>query len=138
MLRLLSVMLTWWNGATVGTWLHTHLYGERVGWDEFGNVYYRSRGDRRRWVVFEGESEASKVPPAWRFWLHRTTDESPRSGTRAPLYAWQQSHLENRTGLADAYRPSGSLHRGAKRPKATGDYEAWQPGSTMEDRDDAA
>ena len=33
---------TWWNGQTFGTQLWTALYGERVGEDEFGNIYYRT------------------------------------------------------------------------------------------------
>jgi NADH:ubiquinone oxidoreductase subunit len=31
------------------------------------------------------------------------------------------------TGTPEAHRPSGSLHRQAERPKATGDYDAWDP-----------
>ena len=37
---------TWWNKATLSTGLWTLLYGERVGQDEFGNVYYRRRGGK--------------------------------------------------------------------------------------------
>lgn len=138
MIRLLLVMLTWWNGLTVGTWLHTRLRGQRVGEDEFGNVYYRNREDRRRWVIYAGESEASRVPPAWRFWLHRTTDRVPGGEDAASAYSWQRPHLENRTGQPDAYRPKGSLHRGARRPPATGDYEAWSPPGRGEEADGEA
>lgn len=138
MLRLLRVALTWWNGLTVGTWLHTRLRGQRVGEDELGNVYYRGRSDGRRWVIYRGESEASRVPPAWRLWLQRTTDEMPQSGAFAPAYPWQRSHLENRTGMPDAYRPAGSLHRGGQRPRATGDYEAWRPDNSKESSDGTA
>ena len=60
---------TWWNGATFGTLLTTSLYGEFVGEDEFGNRYYRSKGKidpafgrERRWVIYNGLVEASKLP----------------------------------------------------------------------------
>ncbi len=39
-------LFTWWNRATLSTGLWTLLYGERVGEDEFGNVYYRTRGGK--------------------------------------------------------------------------------------------
>ena len=53
--------------------------GELVGTDEFENRYYRCdrsrlHGRERRWVLFKGEAEASRVPPEWHAWLHHTTD----------------------------------------------------------------
>jgi hypothetical protein len=61
---------TWWNGQTLGTRFGTWRHGEKVGEDEFGNVYYRSRGGKadaalgheRRWVIYNGLAEASSVP----------------------------------------------------------------------------
>ncbi|MET0313637.1 MAG: NADH:ubiquinone oxidoreductase subunit NDUFA12, partial [Hansschlegelia sp.] len=41
---------------------------------------------------------------------------------------WEKTHLGNRTGTADAYRPSGSTLSTRQRPPATGDYDAWTPG----------
>src|SRR6186713_877384 len=51
----------------------TWMYGESVGEDEFGNRYYRTRGGKvdktlgfeRRWVIYNGYTEASAVPPSW-------------------------------------------------------------------------
>ena len=54
-----------------GTWLYTKMHGDKVGEDDHGNVYYRSKTRKRwgnreqRWVVYKGEPEASKVPPEW-------------------------------------------------------------------------
>ena len=113
-------------GATLGTRLMTWWKGEPVGEDGFGNRYYRERaGGRRRWVIFKGEPEASKVPPEWHAWLHRTTDETPR-GDR-PARPWEKPHLPNLTGTAAAYVPPGSLLHGGHRAPATGDYEPWRP-----------
>lgn len=123
---MLNIAATWWNGATVGTRLFTRLRGQEVGADEAGNRYYRTRDDQRRWVVFGGEAEASRVPPDWRAWLHGTI-AAPPSESPLPQKPWEQPHLDNRTGLAEAWRPPGSLHGAARRPAATGDYEAWTP-----------
>ena len=60
MKQLILQILTWWNGQTVGTWLYTALHGVPVGEDESGNTYYRSRKGDRRWVIYNGESEASR------------------------------------------------------------------------------
>ncbi|MFO1154378.1 MAG: NADH:ubiquinone oxidoreductase subunit NDUFA12 [Rhodospirillales bacterium] len=114
----------------VGTWLYTLLCGERVGTDDFGNRYYRNRrqarfGRERRWVVFRGRVEASKVPPEWHAWLHHMVKEPL---TEAKARPWQQQHLPNLSGTPHAYRPRGHDLRGGKRAPATGDYEPWTPG----------
>ena len=126
----LSTTFTWWKGATWGTKLFTSRKGEKVGTDSEGNVYYRERGvdkhTARRWVVFNGEVEASRVPPEWHGWLHKTIDETPDE--RRPLIKlWEKPHEPNLTGSIAAYMPPGSLEMGGKRKKATGDYEAWKP-----------
>ena len=118
--------------ATLGTRLFTWLRGEFVGADEFGNRYFHLRGVpegrlRRRWVLYKGDAEASKVPPGWNAWLHRTIEEPP---DRAPLpsRSWEKTHLPNLTGTRAAYLPQGHLLRGGERAAAAGDYEAWVPG----------
>ena len=123
MLNFIKRALTWWNGQTLNTQFHTWLNGERVGEDEMGNIYYKSRRNDRRWVIFNGESEASRVSPDWHGWLHHTFDAPP---TEAPLkkQAWVKEHQENLTGTSFAYAPTGSLRGdGAVRQ----DYEAWKP-----------
>jgi NADH:ubiquinone oxidoreductase subunit len=123
---------------TLGTRLMTWFRGELVGSDLFGNRYYRDKSQRKlergggrfsrekRWVIYNGEAEGSRVPPEWHGWLHHTVDELPQDGGR-PKYSWQKPHLPNQTGTPDAYRPPGSLVRGGHRAAATGDYEPWKP-----------
>jgi NADH:ubiquinone oxidoreductase subunit len=106
-----------------GTKLYTWWKGEAVGNDGFGNKYFRERGGRRRWVIFNGLPEASKVPPEWHAWLHHTVDDAPVNGVAK--HKWEKEHLPNLTGTPYAYRPAGQ--GGGERPKATGDYEAWKP-----------
>jgi NADH:ubiquinone oxidoreductase subunit len=116
--------VTWWNGQTLNTWLHTARHGVRVGEDEAGNVFYQTKDGKRRWVIFNGEAEASRVSPDWHGWLHHTWDKPP---TEAPIRrkAWEKPHVENLTGTPAAYAPPGSLRR--PDPVARKDYEAWSP-----------
>lgn len=122
----ITQFFTWWNGQTLGTRLFTWRKGERVGVDEYGNIYYRERGGKRRWVIYHGLAEPSMVPPEWHGWLHHTVDTPPTEEKYKPR-EWQRKHRPNMTGTTAAYRPDGSLLTPAERPKATGDYEAWRP-----------
>ena len=117
-------IFTWWEGQTYATQFWTSRKGQRVGQDQHGNVYYRTRDGRRRWVIYNGEAEASRVPPEWFGWLHRNYDEAPseRPPQRRP---WEKPHLPNLTGTALAYAPPGSLRR--PDPPDRRDYEAWSP-----------
>jgi NADH:ubiquinone oxidoreductase subunit len=116
-------IFTWWNGQTFGTQLWTWRFGELVGQDEQGNTYYRTKGRKidptlgfeRRWVVYNGYAEASKVPPSWHGWLHHTVDVAPTEETYTPR-EWEKPHQPNLTGTAQAYRPPGSIV-GSARPK---------------------
>ena len=130
---MLKAIFTWWNGATMGARFHIGRRGVLVGQDDYGNKYYEAKdasdsydGHKRRWVIFSGYAEASKVPAEWHGWLHYTFDEPP---TTAPLLrrAWEKDHMPNLTGTVHAYRPKGSLARGGERQKATGDYLPWTP-----------
>lgn len=135
-MKFLLQFFTWWNGQTLGTRFHTWRNGEKVGEDQFGNVYYRSRGGvidpalgfERRWVIYNGESEASTVPPGWYGWLHHTTN-TPPTQENYQAREWEMPHLPNMTGTPQAWRPQGSLLKAGVRPPATGDYQAWTPNS---------
>ena len=137
MKRFLLQFFTWWNGATLGTLLWSRRFGELVGEDEFGNRYYRTLGGaidpalgfERRWVIYNGYAEASKIPPAWHGWMHHTVDVPPTQESYAP-HPWQKPHRPNLTGTPAAHRPSGSTLAGGRRPSATGDYKAWRPGKS--------
>lgn len=130
---MLKAIFTWWNGATIGVRNTIRKSGEFVGQDELGNRYFEARdnrnsydGRRRRWVIYNGYADASKITPDWHGWMHYTFDEPP---TVAPLkrQSWEKDHVPNLTGTVHAYRPKGSIARGGERASATGDYEAWRP-----------
>ena len=60
-----SKTFTWWNGATVGTALFTRRFGDEVGRDDEGNIYYQDKKQpRRRWVIYDGNNDGSRVPPS--------------------------------------------------------------------------
>ncbi|MEI6984931.1 MAG: NADH:ubiquinone oxidoreductase subunit NDUFA12 [Rhodospirillaceae bacterium] len=112
-------VFTWRKGVLVGT-------------DGTGNRYYKTRRVRpgyreRRWVLYNGEFEATKVPPEWYGWLHHLDAEplTEKSSTNKP---WLKPHESNLTGTAAAYRPPGHPLKGGQRPKVSADYEPWVPG----------
>jgi NADH:ubiquinone oxidoreductase subunit len=126
---ILNNIFTWWNGATLGTKIG--LRGKaRMGEDSLGNVYYEGghdmNGISRRWVIYSGSTDASRIPAEWFGWMHHQVDEVPDRALPAPR-AWQKPALPNLTGTALAYRPSGAMEKGGVRAAATGDYEAWAP-----------
>ena len=120
-------LFTWWNGASLGTTIVTRARGEEVGTDEAGNTYFRHRDNPdRRWVIYEGSNDSSRVPPVWNAWLRGTVDEVPEK-SMPPRRKFEKDPKANMTGTNAAHRPAGSLMGKGQRAAATGDYEAWQP-----------
>ncbi|ASK88729.1 NADH:ubiquinone oxidoreductase subunit NDUFA12 [Sphingorhabdus sp. SMR4y] len=131
-MNILAKIFTWWNGATIGTALFSARKGKRVGEDVFGNIYYQTKNGgsgypaEKRWVIYNGSNDASRVPPEWHGWLHHSYDEIPESHLPQPRI-WEKEPSVNLTGTAHAYRPAGALEQGGHRAAATGDYESWNP-----------
>jgi NADH:ubiquinone oxidoreductase subunit len=107
-------LLTWWRGQFVGE-------------DEFGNRYFQERrpnrqGKVRRWVIYKGSPEASKVPADWHGWLHYTLSTPPEPCQK---FSWEKPHAPNLTGTPNAYKPKGwGRHSKPMRPR---DYDPWTP-----------
>lgn len=123
-------LITWMANLQIRflTWRR----GELVGADRFGNRYFRERKARngkreRRWVLYAGESDASRVPPEWRGWLHHTFDQPLPEGESPDRPPWRREYEPNASGTLRAYRPPGHAAAGGHRMRATGDYEAWTP-----------
>lgn len=123
-------LITWMANVHINfmTWRR----GEKVGTDRFGNVYYRDKTAKRglkerRWVIYNGEPDASKVPPEWHSWLHHSAKDPLPEGNSPYHRPWQIEHQANPSGSAQAYRPPGHLLQGGQRSRATGDYEPWNP-----------
>ena len=122
-----SRTFTWWNGATWGTKLFTWRFGDEVGRDDAGNLYYQSKKKPvRRWVVYSGDNDGSNVPPGWNLWLKGSIDDLPDKAL-PPKRHFERPPVKNLTGTMAAFRPDGALGSGKVRPAATGDYQAWTP-----------
>tara|TARA_Y100000590_G_scaffold465918_1_gene639643 strand:+ start:1300 stop:1656 length:357 start_codon:yes stop_codon:yes gene_type:complete len=115
----------------LGTIVYTWLKGNFVGEDNMGNKYYTnsknsSSINAKRWVIYNGEIEASKIPPHWHAWLHKTVNEPPLN--YKPRYDWQKEHESNKTGTEDAYFPnSHPLSKSYKKFESESEYESWKP-----------
>jgi NADH:ubiquinone oxidoreductase subunit len=108
----------------------------KVGSDEFSNEYYEEKkpsysGKKRRYVIYHGIAEASKVPAEWHLWLHYTSNNIPVN-VNTHKYAWQKIHLPNLTGTKNAYFPFGSKFRDGKRHKVSADYQPWNPNQNIQ------
>lgn len=118
--------------ATIGTRIYTAFKGRQVGKDAYGNKYYEAKSEltsefkKKRWVIYNGLAEPSKVPPEWHGWLHYTTDALPQPGDAAP-YGWIKEPQPNLTGTTLAYVPPGHVNRGGQRAATVADYQAWKP-----------
>ena len=123
----LKQIFTWWDGATIGTSLHVRRNGRQVGTDESGNIYYASKKGERRWVIYNGPNDASRIPPEWYSWLVHQIEGTPDESMPPPP-RFHKVSTGNRTGTPEAYLPSGALQKGGQRAAASGDYQAWTPG----------
>jgi NADH:ubiquinone oxidoreductase subunit len=124
-------LFTWWNSVTLGALFDIKRRSRLVGEDAYGNRYFEDRkvsveGRQRRYVIYRGLAEPSKVPADWHGWLHHTLDLPP---TERPLarQSWETDHQPNLTGTVFAYRPQGSLKAEGQRRQADSDYQAWTP-----------
>ena len=132
--RRLVQVFAWWTGTTIGTSFATWRHGEAVGTDEGGNRYFRTRNGRvnpalgfdRRWVIYAGEADASKIPPAWYRWMHHQTDVPPVNDGYRPR-EWEKPHQPNMTGTAAAHHPHGSILRPDPERAISAGYDAWTP-----------
>lgn len=111
---------------TIGTKIYSHFRGTKVGEDEFGNCYFQHKkfGNKKRWVIYNGTAEASKVPADWHRWLHYTTDEIPDK--KRDKKKWEKAHLPNLTGTNFAYLPKGHVSKSGQEDSQE-DYQAWKP-----------
>ena len=119
-------LFTWWEGASLGTALFSWRHGRRVGEDSLGNVYLQTKKGDRRWVMYKGSNDVSRVPPEWHSWIHHQIDGLPDEAL-PPVRSFQRPATPNLTGTPLAYRPAGALERGGQRQAASGDYQAWTP-----------
>ena len=104
MLTIFKELFVWWNQQTLSTRIQTLFFGKFVGKDNLGNKYYQNKSGKR-WVIYNGEVDASKVPEEWYSWLHFINNRIEKN-TNLEKYEWQKSHLPNQTGTDKSYHPN--------------------------------
>ena len=105
MLTFVKQIFVWWNRDTIGTKLYTIFFGRLVGKDDFGNKYYENKKKTKRWVIYKGEIDASKISADWYSWIHFMKNKI-EFNTTIKKYDWQKPHLSNQTGTKNAYHPN--------------------------------
>jgi|TARA_Y100000389_G_C17470886_1_gene530640 NADH:ubiquinone oxidoreductase subunit len=100
------------------------LFNNKVGSDDFGNEYFLSKDKKKRYIVYNGIVEATKIPSEWHIWIHYKTNKIPSSYQNKKFF-WQKSHLPNLTGTQNAYYPKPySSNQGCN---STNTYSSWNP-----------
>ena len=118
---MIKQIFTLWNRQTFGTFLYTLFFGKFVGKDNSGNKYYQnSKG--KRWVIYNGEINASKIESDWYQWMHYQTNSDPLN-TKVSKHSWQKPHSDNKTGTEKDYRPNKITNKKKDFKK----YESWKP-----------
>ena len=118
MLTLFKKIFIWWNQDTFGTRLKTIFFGKLVGTDESGNKYYENKKGKR-WVIYAGEIDASKIPNEWYSWMHNTNNKIENIH-ELKKYKWQKDHLPNQTGTENSYHPKKNKNATKKK------YNSWK------------
>ena len=119
MLTLFKQIFVWWNQQTLGTKIYTIFYGKLVGKDDFGNKYYGNRKSKKRWVIYSGEIDASKISNEWYSWIHFMQNKIDIS-ISSKKYEWQKPHMPNLTGTERSYHPNKNNNATKKK------YKTWK------------
>lgn len=106
-----------------GLWVK--FFCKQVGVDQFGNKYFVGNsknylGHNKRYVLYNGINDGSKVPARWHAWLHYLSEKLPSEESQKD-YEWQIEHIQNLTGTKAAYDPSKSKHIKLE------SYSSWRP-----------
>ena len=117
---MIKQIFTWWNSQTVGTFIYTIFFGKSIGKDQFGNKYYENK-KCKRWVIYNGEVDASKIPSEWYSWMHRTVNKIENSH-ELDKYSWQKDHMPNQTGTENSYHPNKNKIKNGPNKK----YTSWK------------
>lgn len=103
----------------IGLLFYTKLFGTFAGCDVYNNRYYRSRNssNEKRWVIYNGINDPSKVDAYWFAWLHFIDDTVPSQ---------KATHwTPNTTGTKFAHKTITSIENIPQ--TALNYYESWSP-----------
>ena len=104
------------------------LFAKNIGSDQYGNKYFikknlspKNNYRERRFVVYSGIVEASKVPQEWNAWIHHMTNDVPK--VQPKKQKWIKDHSPNLTGTPFKYE-----YKDKKDPKKVKNiYSVWSP-----------
>ena len=119
MLTIFKQIFVWWNQQTLGTRMYTFFYGKLVGEDQLGNKYYENKKKNKRWVIYGGEIDASKISNEWYSWMHFTKNKLELNKF-IKKYNWQKPHSPNKTGTIESYHPNKNNNEIKKK------YSTWK------------
>jgi NADH:ubiquinone oxidoreductase subunit len=101
-----------------GLLLYTKIFGRYIGQDRFNNRYYTTKTNpKKRWVLYNGVYDPSKISVEWYGWLHFLND-TPLSST---LHTW----VPNTTGTQFAKKYITSIENIPQ--SALNCYGSWSP-----------
>ena len=118
MLTFIKQIFVWWNQVTIGTRIETIFFGKLAGKDSFGNKYYKNKKGKR-WVIYKGEIDASKISNEWYSWMHCTKNKIENIHD-LKKYEWQKPHQPNQTGTDNSYHPNKNNEKINKK------YKSWK------------
>ena len=88
--------------------IYCFIFAKKIGEDDYGNRYYAKKNTspknnfrERRFVIYKGIVEASKVPQIWNAWLHHAEIDPPNTNLNKP--DWIKRHTPNMTGTPYSY-----------------------------------
>ena len=104
------------------------IFAKKIGKDEYGNTYFAKKSyspknnfRERRFIIYNGIVEASKVPQRWNAWLHHVEEKPPKNNTSKP--SWFKKHSPNLTGTPFSYEYKLDESINKKRKKIS----IWKP-----------
>ena len=118
MLTIIKEVFIWWNRQTLGTRIYTLFFGKLVGKDDYGNKYYQSKNGKR-WIIYNDEIDASKIPNEWYSWIHFTKNKI-ENVHELKKFEWQKPHKPNLTGTEKSYYPNKNNNANKKK------YKTWK------------
>ena len=80
----------------------------------------KNNSRERRFIIYRGIVEASKVPQEWNAWLHHVSNDLPKKTSKK---SWMKDHLPNMTGTPYAYEYKDQK----KSDKVKNIYSIWKP-----------
>ena len=118
MLTFIKQIFTWWNHQTLGTRIYTLIFGKFKGTDYYGNKYYQNKSGKR-WIIYNGEVDATKIPNEWYSWMHYLSNKIEHN-QELKKFSWQKQSEPNRTGTTKAYHPNKDSKNDYKK------YKSWK------------